>query len=445
MPWSPRPSSGSSTAARRTERSCLPAPHPDGADTAVTVCDDAVVMTDPVSTNPAVIDPGLDSRACTFENPTGAKGAGGNAHGGRKGAPSRRVRSGETVVLADLRGPGIIRHIWMTWVPAPPDVMRALALEVYYDDADEPSISLPALDFFGLPHGRPVAYASALTTAQEGRGFNSYLPMPFEASIRVELTNHADSTAMVYHQIDYTLQAELPPDLGLLHVSFRRENPTTMGRDFVIVEGLEGPGRFLGCSVGVRVLDEGSWYGEGEVKMYLDGDADLPTICGTGLEDYVGTAWGMGAHHAPYGGAPLVIGRSGGSAPIDADFVGFYRWHVPDPVMFRSNLRVTIQQIGAAFFPVGQEEQFEAYAEAHPAAGEGWIQDLAPGLVAWGIAERVDDYCATAYVYCTRAQSVPRVDVSGACADIDRLDYETASPFEMMNLVVDAMPPGSDS
>ena len=133
--------------------------------------------------NPAVVDPSLDSRAATFENPTGARGAGGAAHGGRKGAPNRRLEPGERVVLADIEGPGVVRHIWMTFPPARPERMRALYLEVFYDGADEPSVSVPCLDFFGLPHGRPVAYHSALTSAQEGRGFNSYVPMPFRARI----------------------------------------------------------------------------------------------------------------------------------------------------------------------------------------------------------------------------------------------------------------------
>lgn len=241
--------------------------------------------------NPAVVDTRLDCRAATFENPTGAKGAGGTAHGGRKGAPNRRIASGETVVLADVDGPGTIRHIWMTFAPAPPEVMRSLWMEVFYNGADEPSVSVPCLDFFGLPHGRPAAYHSALASAQEGRGFNSYFPMPFAAHVRIELTNSADKEALLYYQVDYTLEPAMADDVGYLHVSFRRQNPTVLKDDFVIAEGLEGPGRFLGCNVGIRVIDDCNWYGEGELKIYLDGDTDLPTICGTGLEDYIGSAW----------------------------------------------------------------------------------------------------------------------------------------------------------
>jgi hypothetical protein len=384
--------------------------------------------------NPAVVDPSLDSRAATFENPTGARGAGGTAHGGRKGAPSRRLKPGERVVLADIEGPGVVRHIWMTFPPARPERMRALYLEVFYDDADEPSVSVPCLDFFGLPHGRPVAYDSALTTAQEGRGFNSYIPMPFGKRIRIELVNGAPKHVILYYQVDYTLQRELPSDLGRFHATFRRENPTVLRRDFVIADGFRGPGRFLGCNVGVRVIDHAAWYGEGEVKIFRDGDDALPTICGTGLEDYVGSAWGMGAHAAPFGGAPLVVGDGTGPNP---DFVGFYRWHVPDPVMFERDLRVTIQQIGAMFFPAGQETELEQYEQTNPVAGAGWQRDLSPALLAWGIAERVDDYCATAYVYCMEPQPVPRVDVDLVLADIARRPYEPPLPQEQLSAVVD--------
>jgi Protein of unknown function (DUF2961) len=142
--------------------------------------------------NPAFVDPRIDSRAITFENPTGARGAGGTTHGGRKGAPNRRLRAGERVVLADIAGRGILRHLWMTYLPAPPEQMRSLVLEVFYGDAAEPSISVPALDFFGLPHGRLAPFASALTTAQEGRGLNAYFPMPFRDGVRVEMHNAAD-------------------------------------------------------------------------------------------------------------------------------------------------------------------------------------------------------------------------------------------------------------
>jgi hypothetical protein len=188
----------------------------------------------------------------------------------------------------------------------------------------------------------------------------------------------------------------------------------------------------------VRIVDDADWYGEGEVKVYRDGDTDLPTICGTGLEDYVGSAWGLGRFHSAYSGAPLVLSPNGEAGPMGTqpDMVGFYRWHLPDPIMFEREVRVTIQQIGAKGFAPGQEAELEAYSRTNPVAGNGWLRDLSPALLAWGIAERVDDYCATAYVYCTAPQAVPPVDPAVATADIARFPYEPMGPTEMLALSI---------
>jgi Protein of unknown function (DUF2961) len=380
-----------------------------------------------------LVSPVLDSRAATFENPNGARGAGGAAANGRKGRPSKDLRPGERVVLADIDGPGVVRHVWMTFPPAPPEVMRAMTIEMFYDDADEPSVSVPAVDFFGVPHGRPRPMSSALTAVQEGRGFNSFVPIPFGDRLRIEFGNGSDLSTRLYYQVDYTLH-DLPDGTGRLHAAFRRDNPTTMKRDFVIAEGLAGPGRFLGCVVGVRTIDEGIWYGEGEVKVYRDGDTDLPTICGTGLEDYVGTAWGMDAHVSHYAGVPLDVRPEGAGLP---DFVGFYRWHVLDPIMFESKMTVTIQQIGYDMFRRGDEARLALYEAEGRVAGEGLSRPNGGSMAALGIVERVDDYCAVAFTMCRDAQPVPRVDVDVLTRDIARRDYETAGPMESFFSAID--------
>ncbi|HUR78065.1 MAG TPA: glycoside hydrolase family 172 protein [Acidimicrobiales bacterium] len=370
---------------------------------------------------------GVESRAVTFENPTGARGAGGTVANGRKGAPFQLIDAGERVVLAEIDGPGVIRHIWMTFPLAPPEIMRAKLIEVFYDGASEPSISVPAMDFFGVPFGRPVALDSALVSIGEGRGYNSFIPMPFKRSVRIEYVNASTRRSPLYYQVDYTLEPDLADDATYLHATYRRENPTTRMQDFVISDGLRGPGRFLGCVVGVRVIDGMVWYGEGEVKMFIDGDTSLPTICGTGLEDYVGTAWGMGPHQSLYMGAPLDVRGPGVAPGANPDFVGFYRWHVPDPVFFADSLKVTIQQIGADLFLAGMEEQM-AKAEV---AGTGWMKFAnAPGILGFGICERSDDYCATAFVMCAQPQPVARVQLDDAIADIERRDYEDRLPME---------------
>lgn len=376
------------------------------------------------------VSPVLDSRACTFENPTGARGAGGTAAKGRKGRPLKELEPGETVTLADVDGPGVVRHIWMTFPPAPPEVMRAMVLEVFYDGAKEPSVSVPAVDFFGIAMGRPKPMSSALTAIQEGRGFNSYIPLPFHDHVTITFRNGSDRRIHLYYQVDFTLE-ELAPETGRLHATFRRENPTVLKRDFVIEDGLHGPGRFLGCVVGIRTIDGGLWYGEGELKVYRDGDTDLPTICGTGLEDYVGTAWGMEAHQALYAGVPLDARADGARVP---DFVSFYRWHVLDPIMFSTSMKVTIQQIGYdAFFP-GDEARLERYVADGLVAGNGLNQprEGGPPFLGHGIVERVDDYSAAAFTMCRDAQPVPRVDVALATADLERRDYESPGPFELM-------------
>ena len=390
-------------------------------------------------TDPTRIDPGLESRAVTFENPTGDRGAGGRAHGGRKGAPNRFFRSGERIVLADLEGPGTLRHFWLTIPPMQPDRMRAVRIEVFYDDRAEPSICVPMPDFFGVPLGRPVPLVTALTTIQEGRGFNSYVSIPFESRARVEIHNESGADFPLYYQIDYTLEMNREREASFLHVSYRRENPTTMKQDFVIAEGLKGPGRFLGCVTGIRVLQDDlfAWYGEGEVKFYLDGDRALPTICGTGLEDYVGTAWAMGAHQTPYQGVPFEI-RDPDNPRRMPDMTGFYRWHLADPIFFREDLEATIQQIGAVYVPSGQEEKQALIEASNPLAGPGWQGRRGDRIANWGIAERSDDYSAAAFLYCREPQAVPKYPLEDAIADIGRFSYEKPSDTERAMAAVGA-------
>jgi hypothetical protein len=382
--------------------------------------------------NPSRLLVGVESRAITAENPTGARGAGGMAAGGRKGSAYLDMEPGEAAVLADLRGPGVIRHVWLTYPPGTPEQMRSVWFEVTYDDLDKPSISTPVTDFFAMPHGRPVPLDSAMIAVHEGRGFNSYFPMPFRHAIRMVVHNDSDRTIQLFYQLDLTL-GEVEAEVGYLHASFRRENPTTLRRDFVIEENLRGPGRFAGVSVGIRPLGGAkTWYGEGEVKVFLDGDTEHPTICGTGLEDYVGSGWGMAAHQAEFAGVPLLVSaedeaESQSAMATQPSLVTFYRWHLPDPILFGDEIRVTLQQIGfAAFSSVSDLEAFEA---EHQAAGKGWStlesasraerdQAEAHGWVGWGLYEREDDVCSVAYTYCGEPQGVPPVDIAAALSDL---------------------------
>jgi hypothetical protein len=376
-----------------------------------------------MSSDPAYLWPGYQPRSASFENPTAAPSAGGTVAGGRKGSPSKLLAPGERVVLADIAGPGRITRFWLTVGRArrpgridKPAVLRAQSLEVFYDDLAQPSVSVPLGDYFGAVHGVPVAFASALTAVNEGRGYVSRIPLPFRQRVRLEYENGADEPVLLYYQIDALLGPE-PEDRGYLHAAFRRENPTTLARDFVVWEGLRGPGRFLGWTGGVRVFDQARWWGEGEVKFYLDGET-TPTICGTGMEDYLESAWGLGTFSAPESGAPLVWSQAGPTDDLRHDWVSFYRWHLADPVVFARELRVTAQQIGMASFQSGQEEEFAAFRATQQPAGLGWQTGVRPPLLGLGLYERADDWCGTAFVYLNEPQPVPRYDRAAARRDL---------------------------
>jgi hypothetical protein len=202
---------------------------------------------------------------------------------------------------------------------------------------------------------------------------------------------------------------------GRLLAIFHRANPSTLGEDLVILDGLRGPGRYLGMTGGVRPFD-GHWWGEGEVKVFLDGETQ-PTICGTGTEDYIGSAWSLGEFTAPESGAPLVVGPTGTTAG-GWSLVSFYRWHVSDPIVFQESAAVTLQQIGSAMFRDGEENALAQFKREVTPAGDGWIENIGGGVRAFTLYERSDDWCATGFAYCARPQALPRLDVAAATADL---------------------------
>jgi len=339
---------------------------------------------------------GVATRWYSFENPDGRRGAGGLTQAGRKGAASKAVRPGERVVLADVAGPGVVRRIWLT-VPGRVETLRGWVVRMYWDGQEWPSVEAPLQDFFGLPFARQAPFESALFSNPEGRSFNCVVPMPFRKRALLTITNESPSAAMLFYDVDVTVGDALPEETGYFHARYRRENPTTPKQDFEVLPRVEGRGRYLGANVGIRTTDHRRplWFGEGELKIYLDDDREWPTLVGTGTEDLVGSAWGLGCFDHLYQGAPLTEEKDG--------VWGFYRHHVPDPVYFTKAVRVTLQQIAGGSVAqlralpkdrwpelVRSHQRFEPPAAAI-AADEG----------TWENFESPQDVCATAYWYQT--------------------------------------------
>ncbi len=287
---------------------------------------------------PYQLDTGLVSRSISFENPTGAPGQGGQAASklgaGRKGAPAIDLKAGQEVQLCDVAGPGTIRHIWVTTSNNPVN-LRSLVIRAWWDGQTHPSIECPIGDFMGFAHGKVMPYFSAVHSLGRNAGMNIWLPMPFTKRAKITLTNDGKDNVPLFYQVDYTIDDKHPSDVGRLHVLFRRENPTTEKQDFELLPQRTGKGRYVGALIGIRNLHPGQWWGEGEIKIYMDGDAQFPTIVGTGSEDYVGLSYGMQQTPYLYNGCNL-----------DQNiFVSMYRWHLPDPIYWHKSARITIQQI----------------------------------------------------------------------------------------------------
>ena len=317
------------------------------------------------------IPKGVHSRSITHENRTGAPGAGGLTASplgpGRKGSPAIMIPPGETFQLADIEGPGIIRHIWIATYNVA-DLFRGLTIRIYWEGQDHPSVEAPLGDFFGFAHGKATPYASAAHSVGEKGAINIWLPMPFLTHARITITNELPIPALFFYQLDFTLGDVLSPEVGRLHALFRRERPTTEKRDFELLPLREGSGRFLGSVIGIRPLAP-HWWGEGEAKFYIDGDLKAPTIVGTGAEDYVGLGWCVQQTPFPFHGASLV---EKSALPDTAGPVSMYRWHIADPIYWHSSMRVAIQQIGVEITPETAPRDFAQYLDCLRERQDDW-------------------------------------------------------------------------
>lgn len=260
----------------------------------------------------------------------------------------RAIAPGATLSVADIKGPGIIRHIWFTIAADDPRYGRSLTLRMYWDGNEEPAVESPIGDFFATGHGR-LAYVNSLPVAvsSEGRAMNCYWPMPFHSSARITLTNDSKqyNVGCAFWYVDYEEVDSLPPDAACFHAQYRQEFPATMGQDYLILDA-EGRGHYVGTVLAVRTRTA-SWFGEGDDRFYIDGDAE-PTLRGTGTEDYFCDAWGFKEIDRPFYG--VVMGKW---EDVGA-YISVYRWHVNDPVHFQKSLKVTIEHKGVMFNDQGK-------------------------------------------------------------------------------------------
>lgn len=265
---------------------------------------------------------------------------------GWKVSPYVLVQPGQTFVLADITGSGAIRHIWMT----PTGNWRRSILRMYWDGEQSPSVESPVGDFFCAGWGSFAQLSSLAVCFNPGSAFNCYWEMPFKDRAKITIENRDNATMRLYYQIDYEIGA-IPDDSGYFHAQFRRVNPLPFGSVCIILDGVKGQGQYVGTYLAWGSHSSG-WWGEGEMKFYLDGDSNFPTICGTGTEDYFGGSYNFEnkatkqyqEFSTPYSGLHQVI-RPDGLYTSQQRF-GMYRWHIVDPVRFESDLRVTIQALG---------------------------------------------------------------------------------------------------
>ena len=299
------------------------------------------------------------TRSISAENFTGEKGQGGMAvvghglHASRdlgqtwKVSPAIDLAPNQMVTLAEIDGPGAIQHIWITVAPV---WWRKLVLRFYWDHEETPSIEVPLGDFFGCGWTTRCNITSLAVCVNPAGGFNSYWEMPFRQHARITLESLTPEPIKgFFYQITYTL-TDVPDDAAYFHAQWRRSNPLPYQQVHTLVDGIQGQGQYVGTYIAWGVNNNG-WWGEGEIKFYLDGDDPYPTICGTGTEDYFGGAWNFefpkgeyGVFSSPYSGLPQVI-KPDGLYQSQQRF-GLYRWHIMDPIRFRENLRVTIQALG---------------------------------------------------------------------------------------------------
>ncbi len=283
----------------------------------------------------------LSSNWSSPENLNGGKGKGGMENNTAKGHAFDAINAGESKALLDVQGTGIINRIWITIDDRSPEMLRSLKFEMFWDNETKPAVSVPFGDFFSTALSKTVTFQNSLFASPEGRSFVCLIPMPFKKGAKVVVVNESPKKLThIFFDVDFQYLKEWKDDYMYLHAYWHRDTATTIGKDFELLPGVGGKGRYLGASIGINSnpIYGDAWWGEGEVKIYIDGDKDYPTIVGTGTEDYIGTGWGQGQFTNNFSGCLISDGKQKQWA--------YYRYHVPDAIFFNSACKVTLQQIG---------------------------------------------------------------------------------------------------
>lgn len=289
------------------------------------------------------------------ENLTGEKGKGGMAIEGSASKAARELGQGWKVnpylvvepgvtVLADVKGQGAIKHIWLTDSAKP----RTLIIRIYFDGHKNPAVEAPLSDFFANAEYSEYRQLSSIAMCvNPARGLNCYFEMPYFESFRIEVENLGD-TCCVYYQIDCE-EKVIPENSLYFHAQFRRVNPLPYKETYTILDNIKGNGHYVGTYMHWGVKNNG-WWGEGEIKFFIDGDKEFPSICGTGTEDYFCGAYNFDVngeykeYTTPYAGMYKV--RHTNAIYSSQRYFNMYRWHITDPIYFKEDLKVTIQALG---------------------------------------------------------------------------------------------------
>jgi hypothetical protein len=345
----------------------------------------------------------LKSRVSSFENINGLSGQGAQSNKGAKGRAFQPLEAHETKTLLNIHSQGEIQRIWLTLSDRSPEMLRAIRIKMYWDNNPIPAVDVPLGDFFGIALGKTASFQNALFSSPEGKSFNCYIPMPYRKAAKITISNNSHKDLkQLYFDIDF-VQKTIPKAAMYFHAIYTRQQSSDIGNDFAFLPTVKGRGRFLGVNMGV-IANENygeTWWGEGEIKMYIDTDTVLPTIVGTGTEDYIGTGWELNTFHNTYQGCLIANKQNREYA--------FYRFHIIDEIFFEKSFKAQIQQIGGGTTPtvlelirkgvklipvtVSTEDEFYQLLDKpenlhDPVFKNGWTNFY-----------RTDDYSATSYFY----------------------------------------------